>query len=282
MALGSVAGRYGHSSVKTVVRATRAMGHAMERLAGGVRIHDAGDDPVGGGVADSLRATSESTRIAARNINDGLGILAVADGSASEVASLLVRMREVLVQGSSDAISADARGALGRELDLIRAAIDQVAASCTFNGTSLLNGALADITIQVGARFDPGGAGSADTLDVPLFDATVAGLGVGAAVVTLGTASSARGSLAVVDEAITAVSAGRAGFGATGNRLDDALRTIEGLEASSATMEARIRDADFGIEAASLAQAQVMQQAGAAVLAQTRRLRADALQLLPR
>jgi flagellin len=47
-------------------------------------------------------------------------------------------------------------------------------------------------------------------------------------------------------------------------------------------MESRIRDADFGMEAATLAQAQVMQQAGTAVLAQTRRLRTEALQLLPR
>lgn len=282
MALGSVSGRYGHGSVQTVVRATRAMGRAMERLAGGVRLHEAGDDPVGVGVADSLRATRESTRIAARNINDGLGILAVADGSASEIGALLVRMRELLMQGASDAIPSTARDALGRDLGLVRAAIDQVAGSCSFNGTPLLSGALTDITIQVGARFDPGGAGSADTLDVPLFNATVASLGVGASAVTVDTASAARDSLAAVDAAITAVSAGRSGFGATGNRLDDALRAIEGLETSSATMESRIRDADFGMEAASLAQAQVMQQAGAAVLAQTRRLRTDALQLLPR
>jgi flagellin len=282
MSLGTVAGRYGHNSVQTVVRATRAMGRAMERLGGGVRLHDAGDDPVGIGVADSLRAARESTRIAARNINDGLGIISVADGSASEVASLLVRMRELLVQGASGAVAAGARAALGEELTMVRAAIDQVAGSCAFNDTRLLDGALSDITIQVGARFDPGGAGSADTLDVPLFSATVAALGVDAAAVSVATAFDAQQSLAAVDAAITAVSAGRAAFGAAGNRLDDALRTIEGLEASSTTMESRIRDADFGMEAATLAQAQVMQQAGTAVLAQTRRLRTEALQLLPR
>lgn len=282
MALGSVAGRYAYASVRTVVSATRTMERSMGRLAGGVRLQEAGDDPVGIGVADTLRATRESTRIAARNINDGLGILSVADGSATEVASLLVRMRELLVQGGTETLSGGARDALGRELELVRSAIDQVAGSCRFNGRNLMDGSMADITIQVGARFDPGGAGSADTLDIPLFSASVGDLGVDAAAVAVDNSAAAHAGLVAVDAAITAVSAGRAAFGATGNRLDDALRSIEGLEASSTTMEARIRDADFGLEAAKMAQAQVLQQAGASVLAQTRKLRADALQLLPR
>lgn len=94
------------------------------------------------------------------------------------------------------------------------------------------------------------------------------------------TFDSAQRTLAIVDSALTTVNDQRARFGAMQNRLQS---TISNLQSSSENLSAsrsRIRDADFAAESANLTRAQILQQAGTAMLSQANQLPQNVLSLL--
>ena len=94
------------------------------------------------------------------------------------------------------------------------------------------------------------------------------------------TADAATRTLAIVDAALTTVNDQRARFGAIQNRLES---TISNLQTSSENLSAsrsRIRDADFAAETASMTRAQILQQAGVAMLAQANAIPNNVLSLL--
>jgi flagellin len=90
----------------------------------------------------------------------------------------------------------------------------------------------------------------------------------------------ATNALAIVDSALAAVNGQRARFGALQSRFET---TIENLQTTSENLSAsrsRIRDADFAAETAALTRAQILQQAGTAVLAQANAIPNNVLSLL--
>src|SRR4051794_33665977 len=78
-----------------------SMARSLERLSSGLRINRAGDDPAALSVAAALDLDARVLSQGVRNLNDGLGYLAVADGAASELANILVRIRELAAESSN-------------------------------------------------------------------------------------------------------------------------------------------------------------------------------------
>jgi len=94
------------------------------------------------------------------------------------------------------------------------------------------------------------------------------------------TAAGATQALRIADMALSAINGQRSSFGALQNRFE---ATITNLQTSSENMTAarsRIRDADFAAETANLTRAQILQQAGVAMLAQANSLPNNVLSLL--
>ena len=94
------------------------------------------------------------------------------------------------------------------------------------------------------------------------------------------TVDAANRTIAMVDSAIGAVSSQRAKFGALQSRFET---TISSLNTSSENMSAsrsRVQDADFAVETANLSRAQILQQAGTAMVAQANQLPQGVLALL--
>jgi len=90
----------------------------------------------------------------------------------------------------------------------------------------------------------------------------------------------AQAALAIVDSALAAVSSQRASYGAVQNRFEN---TVANLQTSSENLSAsrsRIQDTDFAAETANLTRAQILQQAGTAMLAQAKALPQNVLSLL--
>lgn len=71
-----------------------------------------------------------------------------------------------------------------------------------------------------------------------------------------------------VDASLTAVSALRSQFGAIQNRFESTIANLQAVSENLAASRSRIRDADFAQETAALTRAQILQQAGVAILAQ--------------
>ena len=261
-------------------KTSRALSRSFERISSGLRISRASDDAAGLGVAENLRASSASAVVAGRNINDGMSIIAIAEGASNEVANILVRMRELAVQSASETLGGEERSYIQSEFSSLSQEVDRISNVTEFNGIPLTNGTTASINVQVGIQNTTN-----DTISVSLGDYTTTTLGVGvdsamATGISLSTAAKAGTSLAAIDSALATLNDARATLGASENRLSSALNNIETYTETTTAAESRIRDADFGYETAQLSQNQILQQAGTSILGQAKNINQAALSLL--
>ena len=152
----------------------RSMAVAMERLSTGLRINSASDDAAGLAISTKMTSQIRGLDAAARNANDAISMIQVADGAASEITDMLQRMRELTVQSSNGVNSTTDRANLDQEFVQLALAIDKIAETTEFNGRKILNGD-ADgsgdsiVTFQVGAN-----SGANEQLDVDFSDFNLA------------------------------------------------------------------------------------------------------------
>ena len=118
------------------------MGKSLEKLASGLRINRAADDAAGLAISEKLRSQIRGMRQASRNAQDGISMLQTAEGALGEVHAILQRQRELAVQAGNSTLSSEDRTAMGEEMLALKNEIDRIASSVTFNGVSLLTGAL--------------------------------------------------------------------------------------------------------------------------------------------
>ncbi len=134
----------------------RSMAVAMERLSTGMRINSASDDAAGLAIATKMTSQIRGLDTAARNANDAISMIQVADGAASEITDMLQRMRELTVQSSNGVNSDSDRANLDQEFVQLAKAIDKIAETTEFNGRQILNGNAngsgSSVTFQVGAN----------------------------------------------------------------------------------------------------------------------------------
>jgi flagellin len=249
---------------------------SMEKLASGLRINRAGDDAAGLAISENLKAQVRGLKQAARNAQDGISLVQVAEGAMNEISTILIRLRELAVQAASDTIGNTERQFLNVEYDQLVSEIDRIAEGTEFNGTQLLAGSGSVLDFQVGTRNNP----EIDRIsfDASKADANTAALGVN--LTSVADKASAQNSLAAIDQAIVSVSAMRADFGAIQNRLQSTVSNIQvGVENMSAA-NSRIRDVDVAEETSEMTRNNILLQAGTSVLAQANQQANIALGLL--
>ena len=128
-------------AANAILRNDRAMGTAMERLSTGLRINSAKDDAAGMAISTRMRSEVSGLEMAAKNANDAISMLEVAEGATLEISNMLNRMRELAVQSASGTYSDNDRGALDLEFGALMSEIDRIAKNTTWNTMSILNGA---------------------------------------------------------------------------------------------------------------------------------------------
>jgi flagellin len=96
----------------------------------------------------------------------------------------------------------------------------------------------------------------------------------------ISTVDAANRTLAMVDSAIATISGQRARYGALQARFESTISNLETTSENLAASRSRIRDADFAAETAALTRAQILQQAGTAMLAQANTIPQNVLSLL--
>ena len=249
---------------------------SLERLSSGQRINRAGDDAAGLAISENLRAQIRGLKQAARNAQDGISLVQVAEGGLNEISSILVRLRELSVQAASDTIGPVERQFLNVEYDQLISEIDRIADGTEFNGTQLLSGVGAILDFQVGTRNNP----EIDRIsfDASRADANSAALGVNLS--SVADKASAQNALASIDQAIVSVSAMRADFGAIQNRLQSVVGNLQVSLENMASANSRIRDVDIAEETSEYTKNNILLQAGTAVLAQANQSANSALSLL--
>ncbi|MEW6073143.1 MAG: flagellin [Planctomycetota bacterium] len=232
-----------------------------QRLASGLRIATASDDPAGLGISERMRAQLTSLAQAGRNGQDGISLVQTAEGALNEVDNNLIRMRELAIEAANGTLNTGDRLTLDEEFSALILEIDRIADSTTFNGVHLLDGATGSINIQIGTE-------AGEIITINLVDTTDTGLGLDGATFDLTTISNASAALDVIDAAITSVTSTRGDLGAAQNRLQSAVRSVANAGQNLAAAESRIRDVDVALETADLTRNTIMQQAAVSVLAQ--------------
>ena len=281
-------------TANALTRNERAMNQAMERLSTGQRINSASDDAAGLAIASRMTSQVNGLNMAVRNANDAISMVQTAEGAIDEIVNMLQRMRELAVQAASGTYSTTDRAALDVEFEALKAGIQDVVADTQWNGTNLLDGAIA-FAFQVGANasqtisltikdFDTDGnnatAGVFENIDDPdttdfQNDETNDLEGT-----DIGTTHEATLTIVELRLAITRVNTERAAFGAIINRLEYAVDNLTNVSQNTLASRSRVLDTDYASETTELAKTQIIQQAATAMLSQANQYSQSVLSLL--
>jgi len=259
-----------------------SLGTAMQRLSSGMRVNSAKDDAAGLAIAERMNTQVRGMTVA----NDGISMAQVGEGALGSVSNLFQRMRELAVQSANGTNSSSDRVSLDQEYQQLAQEVTRTLGGTQFNGTKIL-AQTTNSVFQIGANSTPG----VDQLTLPGFDwtnnASITNV-VGAIVLTpsdpavagIDTTAGAQTAIGAIDTAIDAVNSQRATFGAVQNRFENVIANMQvGIENQSAA-KSRIMDADYAAETASLSRANILQQAGNAMVAQANQLPQQVLSLL--
>lgn len=107
------------------------------KIAAGLRITRASDDAAGLAISEKMRAQIRGLNMAARNTQDAISLLQVAEGALNEVHSLLQRGRELAVQGATDTNADFDRQSLNNESNEILKEITRISNNTEFNSIKL-------------------------------------------------------------------------------------------------------------------------------------------------
>ncbi len=258
-----------------------ALERSMDRLSSGLRITRAGDDAAGLAISESLRAQIRGLVQAQRNANDGISVVQTAEGGLNEIANILIRLRELAVQAASEgSVSNTERSFLQNEFAALQSEITRIASATRFGGRVLLDGTLSGATSALTFQVDINNNAAVDRISLSIGNATASGLSIQASQAAISTVTSAQSALAVIDAALSSVSTVRGNLGAAQNRLQSTINNLGVSVENLSAANSRIRDVDVALETAELTRAQVLQQAGVAVLAQANVSSQIALNLL--
>jgi flagellin len=263
MSFKVTASELGVAGQTALTRANQSNNRTMEKLATGRRIVSARDDAAGLGVSGNLENQARGSRVAMRHVQDGMSMIAVAEGAANTVSDIIVRMRELAVQSASEVLSNTERAYLQDEFAQLESEIDDIAARTIFNTTNLADGTTSSIDVQVGANNS-----SADRVTISFIDLTLNNVLGGTH--DISSASGAQSSLVDLDAGLRSVSKSRSVLGSGMNRLNSVLVNSERYGVNMVSAESKITDADYARETAELAKAQILMQANMAGRAQAR------------
>jgi flagellin len=232
-----------------------ALQTSLQRLSSGLRVNSAKDDAAGLAIASRLESNVRGMNQAARNASDGISLAQTAEGALGAIQTNLQRMRELAVQGAN-ATAANDIASITNEYTQLAAENTRVIAATQFNKVDLLATASTQ-TFQIGAS----DVAANDRLDVTI--------GVIAMTSTTFTDNAtALAEITKLDADIKVVADTRATFGAVQSRFESIISNLQIAAENQAAAKSRIMDTDYAQETANLTRAQILQQAGTAMLAQ--------------
>ncbi len=253
-----------------------ALQTSLQRLSSGLRINSAKDDAAGLQIAEGLTSQIRGYNQAIRNANDGISLAQTAEGALQEVTSMVQRVRELAVQAANGNYTNTERKALDGEVVQLREEISRIADAVTFNGVKVI-GSTQSAAFQIGQ-----GTASADNQVKIQFKDITGASGITSFIsnANVSTAAGALSAIGLADAALDRVNSIRADLGSKQNRFESTVRNLQVTVENLSTSRSRIQDTDFASETANLTRAQILQQAGVAMLAQANQAPQNILSLL--
>jgi len=260
------------SAARSLATTRADLERSMERLSSGKRINGAKDDAAGMSVVTRMKAQISSLNQAVRNANDGISLVSTFDGAADEIEDILIRMRELATLAQNGTFSPADTANAELEFDALKSEIDRIQSKTKFNGSLDISstGAAQTYSFQVG--FNGGDAVSIalGSLNAQALKGTASGTAIPgiASTTQAGSITDASATVTDIDAMLSNLNVHRATAGAVINRLEHTVSNLMNVVQRTEEARSRIEDADFAAESAGMARANVLVQAGSAMLAQ--------------
>jgi flagellin len=256
-----------------------ALETSLRRLSSGLRVTSAKDDAAGLFSIQKMTADIRGLNQAVRNAQDGISLAQTGEGAMDQIQNAQQRIREIAVQSANATV--EDRTGLQAEVDQLTQEISRIVQTTAFNGTNLLNSSATTLNFQIGQ--DSGAANriavtGLDLTGITGYSASLTATGV----VDVSSSGAASATIANLDSSATGidfVSSSRATFGAVQNRFESVVVNLTTYSENLTAARSRIQDTDFAMETANLTRAQILQQAGVAMLAQANTVPQTALTL---
>jgi flagellin len=244
-----------------------SLAQSMQRLSSGLRINSAKDDAAGLAIAERMNAQVRGMNVAIRNANDGISLSQTAEGALSKVGDALQRMRELAVQARNATNSSSDKDSLNKEFGELQSEITRVLGGTSFNGKNILGADATAMTFQIGANTTSDDEVSITTENMTA-NTDITAVTSDAVIDSTATSGDIATVIDNIDTAIDTINDQRATFGASQGRFDAIISTLQQAVENQAAARSRIMDADFAQETANMSRAQILQQAGSAMVAQ--------------
>ena len=246
---------------------------SMQRLSSGLRVNSAKDDAAGLAIAERMQTQVRGSNVAMRNANDAISLAQTAEGAIGKVSDMLQRMRELAVQSANATNGTNDRANLNAEFEQLSEEVTRTLSNTRFNGQNITGSDAGPLIFQVGA----------DNLD--MVTVTTSNLATSTPITNVMAndildAVKASAAMANIDTALSAINTERSMYGAVQNRFEAIISTLQATVENQSAARGRIMDADFASETANMSRAQILQQAGTAMVAQANQLPQQVLQLL--
>jgi flagellin len=206
---------------RQLMNSGNSLDRATERLSSGNRINSAKDDAAGLAIGNRMTSQVRGLDQAIRNANDGVSLIQTAEGALQESTNILQRMRELSVQSANGIYNNADRDTLNAEAQQLKAELDRIADTTSFNGRTLLDGTLGKTDLQIGSQAN-------QTLSVNIGKFDTGSLGgssgdlVGSSTTLAELQALTAGDLEINDKQATVLTATNAGT------INDALKTLNG------------------------------------------------------
>jgi flagellin len=274
------------NSQRALSNSQNQLATTMARLSSGLRVNSAKDDAAGLAIAERMTSQMRGMNVALRNANDGISLAQTAEGALGKSNELLQRMRELAVQAANASNSDNDKDSLDNEFGELSKEIQRIFTATTFNSRKILAADADAQVFQVGANTSEENQLTVTTQDMTAETAIteVAGTDLdatGRAVID--NTANAAAILAVIDDidaAIDFVSTERSVLGAAQSRFENSISYLQISYENQSAARSRIMDADYAQETANLSRAQILSQAGSAMVAQANQQPQSVLSLL--
>ena len=259
---------------------------SIQRLSSGLRVNTARDDAAGLAISERMNTQVRGMNVAMRNTSDAISLAQVAEGALGKTGDIFQRMRELAVQAANGTNNSDDLVSLNREFVQMAQEVTRTLGGTQFNGVTILSSTGSN-NFQIGANnnslidrlsFD----NYAWTAAAAITDVTGTAVITGTQTPTMQITSQAdaQAAIAGIDSALNEINSQRATWGSRQNRFENVVSNLMSAVENQAAARGRIVDADYAAETANLSRAQILQQAGNAMVAQANQLPQQVMSLL--
>ncbi len=127
-------------ATKNIGRVERDSSARRARLASGLAVNSGRESGARLSVSEGMRAEISSLTQGTRNAENALDLLRTAEGGMNEVSTILVRMRELAMQSSTDTLNDNNREALDAEFNQLKEQMDRLVRLANYNDQTVLSG----------------------------------------------------------------------------------------------------------------------------------------------